>query len=781
MFQVIQFNKHIRKLFFVMILSSLLFSGCITTRYIPEDGYLLSDIDIEIQNDQIDKEELSTHLRQKENLRILGFLKLHLFLYNLSRKDKDDGWLKNIGESPAIYDMSLRTKSVQQLEQYLYNKGYYRAEVNDTVLFKKKKAKVIFTIETGEPYLLQKITYQIKDPNIAKIFNDHIDESLLKTGEIFDVYALEKERIRVADLLKNEGYFKFAEEFIHFQIDTTYLSYKANIVMILEKPKQLGGNESSASLHKKYTVAGYDLFIDKQKKTESIANSLTYLDTTITNGYTFYHNGKIPINKKLFYKSIEIKPGELYTKKNEDKTYNNLYALRQFKYVNIQYHEAEGVGDSLNGVLRAKIFLPIQVKQNTSIDIEGTNTSGNMGIAGNINYQHRNLLGGAEIFDITFKGANERQATIINNENAEFNTLELGGQIKLTVPGFVFPVNEEKFNLFSLPFTSFSMAYNYQERPDYTRTIVNATIAYLWRSSARFSHNLNALDLNAVRIFSLNPDFINQIQDLYIKSSYTDHIVSSTNYSLVYNDRGAVKRPDYHYFRLNLESAGNTLRAIGVLTGREKIVDENSISDNPQTYYSFFGTRFAQYVKADFDFRYGYRFDKYNALATRAFVGVALPYGNFNVMPFEKRYFTGGANGIRAWQVRSLGPGSYVAGENEYPNQSSDIKLEANIEYRFKLFWILESALYIDAGNVWAINRYDNREGAVFKFNRFYNEFAVGTGTGLRLVSPYFILRADVGLKLRDPAFPPDSRWIPVNRKFNSGDLSLNIAIGYPF
>lgn len=774
-------KKHIQLHLIASIVVLLLFSGCASTRYVPEDRYLLNDIDIKVNKDGVDKDELATHLRQKENLRILGMFKLHLWLYNLSRIDKEKGWLKNIGEPPVIYDEGLTQKSVQQLKQYLDNKGYYQSSVRDTVYFKKKKAKVEYIVKAGQPYRMDHISYQVKDPELGKLIQQDSDESLLKSGEVFDVDRLEKERLRISNLLKNNGYYKFAEEYIHYQVDTTYESRKANITLILERPANADEQNDSITFHKRYKVADYSLYINKQKSNAQIPNYTITRDSTHTLGYTFYTDGAMPLKKNLFYKSVDIKPGSFYSKKKEDKTYNNLYALRQFKFVNIQYMEDRNFADSLIGTLHGKIILPLQVKQNYSLDVEGTNTSGNLGVAGNINYQHRNLLGGAEIFDVTFKGASERQATIINNQSAEFNTLELGGQMRLTIPSFLFPINEDNLNLYSLPFTTFSLAYNYQARPDYTRTIVNATAGYTWKSSARFSHYLNVLDLNAVRIPSLNPDFINQIQDLYIRSSYTDHIISSTNYTLVFNDQGLVKRPDYHYLKMNLESAGNFLWMVSQLSGREKFTDENSTPDNPLTYYKYFDTRFAQYVKADFDFRYGYRFDKYNSVATRLFTGMALPYGNFNVTPFEKRYFTGGANGIRAWQVRSLGPGSYSAGAGEYPNQSADIKLEANVEYRFRLFWMFEGALFLDGGNIWAINKYDNREGAVFHFDSFYKEFALGTGFGLRLVSSYFILRTDLGLKLRDPSLPEGARWIPVNRSFNSTDLNFNIAIGYPF
>ncbi|HPR62457.1 MAG TPA: BamA/TamA family outer membrane protein, partial [Prolixibacteraceae bacterium] len=372
----------------------------------------------------------------------------------------------------------------------------------------------------------------------------------------------------------------------------------------------------------------------------------------------------------------------------------------------------------------------------------------------------------AEIFDINLKGATERQEAFINDEYGDFNTVEYGGNVRLSIPGFKFSFDEKLFNFFSTPFTSFSVAYNYQKRPDYTRTILNTTLGYRWRSNRYFSHTFNLLDLNAVRIFSLNPTFMEPIKDLYIISSYTDHIISASNYSITYNSQAGARRNDYRYFRLNFEGAGNVLWGLSTITGRDKVVPDESVGGDQSPYFEYFNTRFAQYLKADFDYRYGYRFNKYNSFASRIFTGIAFPYGNFNVMPFERRYFTGGANGIRAWQVRSLGPGSYIAGEEEYPNQSADIKLEANVEYRFKLFWMLEGAVFVDAGNIWAINHLDNRPGAVFEFNRFYKEFAIGTGFGLRLVKSYFILRGDVGLKLRDPSLPEGMRWIPQTRQF---------------
>jgi outer membrane protein assembly factor BamA len=761
------------------ILFVMLVAGCNTTKYIPDDRYLLSGNEVKIDNREIDKEELKTYIRQKENLRILRMFKFHLWLYNLSPKGKEQGWIKRIGEPPVIYDEGLKNKSVQQLEQYLFNKGYYHAVVTDTVLLKQKKAKVVYQIETGEPYYIREVKHMINDSLLSPLIMQIMSETLLKQGDIFDVDLLQKERGRISTFLRNEGYFRFAEEFIHYKVDTTQAPKLVDIEMIVEKANV--SMEMNNENHTRYFITGYSVYIDDPRAELIQTSNKAYADTTFAEGFTFYHNGPIPIKHSVLMKAFEIDPGSVYVRRKEERTYNNLYALRQFKFVNIQF-QSEGIdADSLKGYLHGRVFLPLQTLQNYSVDFEGTNTSGNLGVAGNINYQHRNLLGGAEIFDFNIKGATERQVAFIDDENREFNTVEYGGTGRLTIPGFLFPIEIRSLNFFTTPFTSFSATYNFQNRPDYTRTIVNTTYGYRWKSSALFSHQVNFVDLNAVRIFSLNPTFIDQIKDLYIKSSYTDHIISASSYSLTYNSQGVLRRPDYKYFRMNFESAGNLLWGINNALESEMVAPSDPNVADQSPYFQIFDTRYAQYIKGDFDFRYGYRFDKYNSIASRAFAGLAFPYGNFNVMPFERRYFTGGANGIRAWQVRSLGPGSYAAGPGEYPNQSSDIKLEANIEYRFKLFWMLEGALFVDGGNIWAINQLDNRLGAVFNFADFYKEFALGTGLGVRMVSSYFIIRADIGLKLRDPSLPDGARWIPQSRSYNTSDLNFNIAIGYPF
>jgi hypothetical protein len=462
-----------------------------------------------------------------------------------------------------------------------------------------------------------------------------------------------------------------------------------------------------------------------------------------------------------------------------EKTFTAFNRLRQFRFIDIQFEEPKAQRDS--NLLDCYIRLAPLNKQSTSFDIEGTNTSGNLGVAGNINYQHRNLFNGAEVFQLRFKGAMERQQRVGKDLTEYFNTREFGVESNLIIPKLLGPGNF--INAFEeyLPKTVVTLGYNFQRRPEYTRTISNIKFGYEWMTTERSRHTWNLIDFNMVNLYKFDPDFIDRIKDLYIKSSFTDHLIMAMNYSFVYNTQKLNVRQNYTYVRFNVEAAGNLLHLLSKATNQPMIQPIDLIGLGETPYYRIFNTRYAQYIKSDVEFRYGYNIDKYNIIVSRAFIGAGLPYGNFDVLTFEKKYFTGGANGIRAWQVRSLGPGTYVAPADAYPNQSSDIKIEVNLEYRFKLVSFLEGALFLDAGNIWAINKKDNRPGAQFSFDKFYKQFAFGTGTGFRFDFTYFIFRLDLGMKLRQPQDKFGDGWIIGNRPYNIDDFTLSFAIGYPF
>jgi hypothetical protein len=382
---------------------------------------------------------------------------------------------------------------------------------------------------------------------------------------------------------------------------------------------------------------------------------------------------------------------------------------------------------------------------------------------------------------IKLKGAMERQQAIVSNESFDFNTREIGLETNLIVPKLIGPASLFKSFGNVLPKSIFSLGYNFQRRPDYTRTISSVKLGYEWMTSEHKRHNLSIMDFNMVNLSRFDPEFLNSIYDLYIKSSFTDHLIMATNYSYIINTQEIRTRGSYFYLRFFAESAGNLLNLASHIAGAQKVTERDTIGFKPQEFFRFLDSRYAQYVKTDIELRRGFMIDRYNTVVGRFFFGIGVPYGNFDVLPFEKKYFTGGANGIRAWQVRSLGPGTYQAPPRSYPNQSGDIKIEGNLEYRFRLIRYLESALFIDAGNIWAINERDNRPGAQFRPGSFYKQLALGTGTGFRLDFDYFIFRLDLGFKLRDPAQEENNGWIPGARKITGNDFNFSFAIGYPF
>lgn len=755
------------------------FISCSPVKFVPENRYLLNKVEVEVDNSSINKEEAKTQIRQKENYKILGFAKFHLWMYNLSSRKKADSWLKRIGEPPEIFDESLVAASEARLKQYLGNKGFFRAGVSTEVKLNdnKKTANVKYNIETGDQYKIREVNYHIGDSTVKALFYNDSAKTFINPGTPFDFNLLEQQRTNIVNLFKNKGYYYFSKDEVSYLADSTL--FETEIVLDL----YIGtspGQDAARKFQPHYLNHFYISVLPGSVPVSSAQTSVgQFTDTVRWENHTLFSTHEFRYRPGLFRSLLQMKSGDLYRLDDARHTFDAFNRLRQFRFIDIQFSEPTFSADT--NLLDSHIRLAPLSKQAISFDIEGTNTSGNLGVAGNVNYQHRNMFRGAEVLQMNVKGAMERQQRTNENVTEYFNTREVGSEISLTIPKIMGP--KQLVNAFwnLLPKTVFTVGYNFQRRPEYTRTISSLKFGYDWMTSEYHKHTWNLLDFNMVNLYQFDPGFIELIKDLYIKSSFTDHLILASNYSFVYNTQRLGALSNYSYLRFNVESAGNLLYLFSETLDRRLTQVVDTIGPGTSEFYTLFNTRFAQYVKSDLEFRYGYIIDKYNAVVCRAFLGVGLPYGNFDVLPFEKKYFTGGANGIRAWQVRSLGPGTYRAPGNAYPNQSSDIKLEANLEYRFKLISFLEGALFFDAGNIWAINEKDNRPGAQFKLNEFYKQIAFGTGTGFRFDFSYFIFRLDLGMKLRDPSQAADNGWIIGHRKYTGDDFNFSFAIGYPF
>lgn len=659
-------------------------------------------------------------------------------MYNLSSKKKTDDWLKRIGEPPQVYDEVLSLHSEDQLKQYAYSKGYFRATVKSSISVKENKRKVVlnYKLIPGEQYKIKRINYQIKDSLLQELYFNSRIKAEIKEGDDFDVEAMEKHQLDIVKLFRNNGYYYFSKDDIKFIADSSKYD-KQVVVDLLIRPAK-NNQIDSTKIFQPFYLNNFFLSVLPGNSPVTISRDSAgiFSDTITWDNYTLYQNKQVRYPPALFERTMRINKGELFSNAEVESAFNAFTRLRQFRFVDIQFNEVVSKNDT--NLLDCYVRLAPLNKQSTSFDIEGTNTSGNFGVAGNVTYMHRNLFRSAEVFQLSFLGGIERLQQPNGGVPDYFNTTEFGVESSLMIPKLLGPGNYfgdfERF----LPKTVFTLGYNYQKRPEYTRTINTIKFGYDWKTTEDLRFIWNLLDYNKVNVFNYDPKFIDGIRDLYIKSSFTDHLIFAMNYSLIYNNQRLNTIKNYTYVRFNIESSGNLLWAISELANRDKYQAVDTLGNLQDEYYQVLDTRFAQYVKSDIEFSRGFAIDKYNSIVSRAFFGIGIPYGNFDVLPFEKKYFSGGANGIRAWPVRSLGPGTYKASPDEYPNQTADIKLEANLEYRFKLISFVEGALFMDAGNIWAINDKDNREGALFKFNQFYRQIAFGTGTGLRFDMSYF-------------------------------------------
>lgn len=765
------------KIALIFLVLNLLHS-CSPTRYVGKDEYLLNKVKVKVENKNINTSELKKSIRQKPNTRILGVARFHLGLYNLSGRNENrrlNKWLRSIGEAPVVYSPFLTDRTKAQLGLYLNNKGYYSASVTDSVWFKKKKAFVEYRVDPGEVTRVEEYSFRDKAGYVSNELSDSTElmqmvladtvNTLLREGMPMDVEVLEKEMGRITQMLRENGYFNFSKNFIQYYADTTLPGKKEAARLLLS----ISDNVADSLSYRKYSIDKIRINLDYDPLQVMNGGDTAYMDT-VYREYGILFRDRLKIDPGVIVETIQFKPGELYNVKKVADSYSRLQALNLFKFVNIVFRDKKDVEGKT--ILDCDIQLTPLKRQSYNVFLEGTNNSGNIGVGGNFSYNHRNLFHGAENITLSVWGALKKEQI---NENKIFSTTELGVELKLITPQFWMPIFRlEDFRRDYAPKTSVSLSYSHEKTPFYLRQIASAKFGYLWRKSdKRWRYSFDLIDLNYVLMNNVDTGFINELKNEYVKSAYTNHLILSANFSATFTDQ-LNTQSSYNYFRGNLRSSGNLLWVF------DKILNARHWGDDPDDrYYKALGVRYAQFLKADGEYRFNHYINKANTIVYRLFLGCGYPYGNMKALPFEEAYYCGGANDIRAWHSRTLGPGSYVAADR-YPNSVGDFKVEANAEYRFKLFWLLEGALFLDAGNIWNINRFEDRDGTKLSKD-FYRQIAVGTGAGLRLDVNFFLLRFDLGIKMRDPAQPRGQRFVLLNSNGGFRQSVFNIAIGYPF
>lgn len=772
-----------------------------------ENEYLLTKNVIENDSKVVSKSDLESFLRQKPNRRIFGFYRFHLQVHNLVNQEKLEKrvdvlteknnkrnakrklkgkppkdrrrsfweWLADIGEEPVIYDALTSQKSAEQLEIYLEGKGHFNAIVKDSVVFnsKRKKAKAIYTIESKRPYTVRKVNYRIADSRLARLAKPARGrEVILKDGMNYDVEKFQEERERIERNLKSNGYYAFSDDYVRLEVDSNLGTHQVDVALFIVDPQTRDTSNANDGKHQMYRIR--DIYVHTDYDQKNLRN-LDY-DTLIYNGVHFVYKGKFRHRPEMLLDKIFFKTGDIYRIKRGELTYQYLSSLRAYKFINIAY--GEGEDESGNKVLDCYINLTPGLRQAYSIELQGTNTEGNLGVSGSFIYKNKNLFRGAEILQFRFTGGLESQVVASNIQDRNisgvlpFNTLEINPEISLIFPKLLVPFKPHRIIRYGDPKSIISVGYNYQQRPDYTRSIFNAKFGYQWMQSQYARHFLNPIEVNFVNIYNEAPAFrdrINSLQDELLRNTFVSHLTTTTNYTYIFSNQLVNKKGNFSYFKARLESSGNILRGIMALAQAEK--DTNNS-------YRIFNIPFAQYLKYEVDYRKYWQVTNFSQVVFRVNQGIGFPLLNLGVLPFESAFFGGGANGIRAWSARSLGPGSLPDSLN-LQDQFGDIKLELNLEYRFDIYRWFKGAIFADAGNVWLINKDEDRPGGVFQFKDFYKELALGAGIGIRLDFSFFIIRFDVATPFHDPGRPENDRW--AIRDFEWQDVNLNLGIGYPF
>ena len=754
---------------FLGILFLSVFYSCGPSRHLNQEQHLLTKVKVEEHSGGEYEENLYSLAKQKPNRKFLGLFKIYLGVYNLFYSKEDSKIRNKIGEPPVIYDSALSQKSILLMQKYLENKGYYESEIKLEQKLKRKKAKIVYKVTKGDRYYISKLALEIPDQKIKNIIDQDSATTLMKVGKPFDTEILAQERERIETQLKNAGYYKFFREYVIFKVDTNMDRNEAEVTMQIKSPQKKVGKDSTKSLdHQKYRISKVMVRIGIAPGRKQRAEG----DTTLLDSIYFVDFTSDRYRKKLLSVFVSLRKGMLYQLDKQEQTYQNLSSLGLFDQINIHFEEDFS---SPKPSLIAYIDLNPRLQQSYTLESEGTNNGGNLGINATINYQNINTFRGGERLSLGLSGGLEAQRILTEEDESEiasgalgFNTIEFGPRLSLEIPRFLLPFNFEQWSPERSPRTTFNLSFNFQDRPDYTRNVTKMYVAYSWNQSKTVSHVLQPFDLSFAKI-SLSNSFenlLNEIQNPFLRNSYTDNLIMALSYSYIYNDQKVKKSKNNNFFRLNLESAGNFISLA---------TDGLNNNENEDGSFNIANIRYAQYFKMDFDYRHYQNFE-YNQLVYRFASGLGLPYGNSVAMPFEKSFFAGGANSNRAWRARDLGPGTLPDSVQQNIDQIGNMKIELNFEFRFPVSGILEGAAFVDAGNIWNFNQEDSREETRFELDKLWDGTAIGIGLGVRLNFSFFIFRLDFAAPFKDPAeIDPNALELQLNR------TNLNLGIGYPF
>ncbi|MCB0760394.1 MAG: BamA/TamA family outer membrane protein [Flavobacteriales bacterium] len=842
-----------------MLFAVLAFSGCNPTKRLAEGEVLLQKNKIKVVDEpsgfDISQYDMSAVLKQRPNRRVLLF-RFHLGVFNRvnperrihhhARKEQriqliiEDrqqqidqliqeqaserkikrkqarlkelraapvttwrDWLAfTVGEKPVVIDSALTRKSADQLSVYLAKKGYFSNEVTYSLdtLRKGRRAIVNYVVHPYAPYKVKSLEYAISDPGIGRRTDFFEQQSTIQPGDVFSVEALDAERVWITDYLNNRGYYSFTKEYITFTADSSVGNREVAVTMkvrsLLEQ-SPFHPDSLMESPHRKYFIG--DIYVHTDYSATD--NNYAPTDTLEFEGLHILYSGELELSPQLIRYLVAFNSGDLYQKDYVTKTYRNFSKLQLFRSSSVRFEDIQG--DELN-VLTCHLLLARAKSQTLSMESTGTHRNGNLGIQGSMGYRHRNLFNGAETGEINVVVGFEAQNTITQTEatedisetvadRARLNTFEIGPEFTLRFHKLV-PFSLERISNNSDPKTTLTAAYNFQSRPDYERQLTQFRMGYDWIENIDKGSHIywDLVKLSLIKI-DKSPEFqklLDDLGDAYLASSYQNHFITSGGVSWVLNNQKKKLQRKYFFNKASFSIAGNLMR-LGYNMSKAEVNENGG--------YEIAGIQFAQFLKIEEDFRLYRNPDEKNTIAFRFHAGMGKPGANLGALPFEESFFAGGSNDIRAWQARSLGPGSYrdTTALVTY-NSIGEFKLQSSIEYRFDITPMFEGAFFFDAGNIWLLQDDLTRSGGKFELKNLGREIAVGGGAGLRMDFDFFLVRFDFGIQLKDPAKVSGEQWFfqKKDEYINFTDTyfypnggnpgyrpvwNFNLGIGYPF
>ncbi len=750
-------NCFCRKLFLcISILVCVFLSGCSVNRFIPEDKYMLNHVSIRSDNKELKTAPLTGYVAQHPNNKWFSLVKVPLYIYSLSGRDSTkrfNRFIRRLGEPPVIYDSILSQKTRLNIQNAVQNMGYLNAEVKLLEVSNKNRVGIRYYVLPHQRYKVSDVQTDIQDSAIARELYSGGYVSLLQDNMPFDLNVLEAERNRLNTFLQNRGYYKFNRDFVHFEADTTLGNHQVDLKMILREYVEGRGKEEKP--HQRYTIGNVEY------------------DIPVSHNKPF-------VRPKVIASANELAEGNMYREQDVQGSYSRLNRLGAVQSSRITL--TESAEDSTK--LDALISVTPSKRNSFNVELEGTNSAGDLGVAVAFSYQNRNLFRGSELFNLKARGAFEAIKGLRGYNDQNF--IEYSFEAGIAFPDFIFPFLRQSFRKRALATSEVSFMFDSQDRPEFHRRVLTASWRYKWsRAARRMQHKIDLLDINYVfmpwisdtfrETYLDNPESRNAI----LRYNYENLFIVKWGYSFSYSSQSLnPSSKNYgtnaYIIRASIETAGNLLYGISNMSKASK-------NENGQ--YTLFSNAYAQYVKGDFDFSKSFLINKANSLAIHFALGIAYPYGNSTILPYEKRYFSGGANSVRGWSVRELGPGTFLGydGKIDFINQTGDLKLDMNIEYRTHLFWKFDGAVFIDAGNIWTLRDYPDQPGGQFHFDTFWRQIAVAYGLGIRLNFNYFILRFDGGMKAIHPAYEDSRRHFPIIYPNFKRDFTFHFAVGLPF